>query len=349
MGKFITSDKVFYHLDRVNNWKNNKPVGPITTEIHLTNRCNNKCYYCIAERLKDGKEMSESSAENAIKFFKEIGGKAITFSGGGEPTVSPHFSKSIRFAKSCGLDVGVISNGVNVKGEIADDILDVATWCRISFDSNDSEVYHRIRGTWHFEEVVKNIGDLLDLKDKKESKTTIGLQIVVNKYNYRKIREIVNFLIKQFPSVDYIQVRPLEISQSEEPYSLDQLEQIKPQLNQVRINKKVVVSDKWDLLFDNPKREFGFSACHCIEFIGAIDAYGDWYLCCHTVGMEQYKICNVFKTQPHNFQIKLIDAMRKLGKTKGLNPRVCPVGCRGSTINRCLEGLLHEPEHKNFL
>jgi sulfatase maturation enzyme AslB (radical SAM superfamily) len=191
---------------------------------------------------------------------------------------------------------------------------------------------------------------MVSLKETFGYSCTIGTQIVVNNYNYKTIREFVGFVTKTIPGIDYIQVRPLEVLPSENPYSLDMLNEIKPQLNQVRINKKVIVSKKWDLFWDNPKREYGYTACHCAEFIGVIDAYGDAYLCCHTVKNPNYKYCNVFKLkQKENFFLKRIDKLKELGESKGLNPRVCPLQCRGSNLNRRLEGLKNEPEHENFL
>jgi len=36
-------------------------------------------------------------------------------------------------------------------------------------------------------------------------------------------------------------------------------------------------------------------------------------------------------------------------KIRNLNLRNCYLECRGSNLNRRLEGLLHHKEHKNFL
>jgi len=39
----------------------------------------------------------------------------------------------------------------------------------------------------------------------------------------------------------------------------------------------------------------------------------------------------------------------KFGVTMGFNPKLCPVGCRGASINRALEGLKRGKQHVNFL
>jgi len=350
MEKYITSDKIFYHLEDLNSWKNNCNVSPITMELHLSNACNNNCYYCCMDKVKDTQIMSEEQTKQAIGFIKKIGAKAIIFSGGGEPTVSPHFDDALFYASEKELDIGVITNGLNLYDQRINDILGRASWVRVSLDAVNPRQYEQIRGSDSFNTAVSNLKKLVETKKELKYGCTVGTQIVVNKYNYKTIREFVNFVTKNIPGIDYIQVRPLEVLPSEDPYPLDMLNEIKPQLNQIKINKKVIVSAKWDLFWDNPNREYGYSACHCAEFIGAIDAYGDYYLCCHTIKNPAYKALNIFdvKYLP-KFFLRRDRMINDLGPSKGLNRAFCPVMCRGASLNRRLEGLLNEPEHKNFL
>ena len=342
MGKFISSDKIFNHLDRLCAWKNDEIVYPVTVELHLSNVCNNKCFYCCADNVKDNKIMTKEETRKAIEFIKRTNAKGIIFSGGGEPSVSPFFEDALYFAE--GLDIGVISNGVALDSQKQITILKTCKWLRISFDSDNDELYAKIRGTHSFDIVKNHIEEILRKKESFGSSCTIGLQIVVNKYNFSRVREIAYWMSKTFPTIDYIQVRPVEIKINEDGYSLAELQEIEPQLKLLRKMNKIIVSDKWDLFFG--KREFGFTKCHCAEFIGAIDAYGDYYLCCHTIKYPQYKYLNIFGDD--NLIAKRIDVLNKL-PNKGLDPRVCFLGCRGSNINRRLEGLTRETEHGNFL
>lgn len=349
VGKYISSDKVFYHLEELVAWKKDGQVNPVTIEIHPSNACNNSCFYCCMDKVKDQKIMSKEEIAYAINYTKNLRAKGIIFSGGGEPTIAPCFEDALYFAKDLGLDIGVITNGINLTNSKRKTILEKATWVRISLDAMDPETYKKIRGTDFWETVVSNLHKLLEERKYFHRKPTIGLQIVVNKYNYTKIREICRAMNHKFTDIDYIQVRPIEMKVNEDPYSLDELKEIEPQLKQIKANKKVIVSDKWDLFFKNHKREFGYGACHCAEFIGVIDAYSNFYLCCHTVKNQDYKYCNIKEVDSSTFFSRRQDHLRKLGKTKGFNPLVCPLACRGSNINRVLQGLVNENEHKNFL
>jgi len=342
MAKFISSDKIFNHLDRLCAWKNDEVVYPVTVELHLSNVCNNKCFYCCADGVKDSKVMTKAETKKAIEYVKSIDAKAIIFSGGGEPSVSPFFEDALYYAE--GLDIGVISNGVALDSQKQDTILKTCKWLRISFDADNEELYTKIRGTHSFNIVKSHISEILERKETSKSNCTIGLQIVVNKYNFSRVREIAYWMSKTFPTIDYIQVRPVEMKINEDGYSLNELQEIEPQLKLLRKMSKVIVSDKRDLFFG--KKEFGFTKCHCAEFIGAIDAYGDYYLCCHTIKYPRYKYLNVFSDD--NLIAKRIDVLNKL-PNRGLDPRICFLGCRGSNINRRLEGLIKETEHGNFL
>ena len=350
MSKFISSDKLYFHPKALMDWANGFPVDPVTVEVWLTMQCNNACFYCSMKGVKTAKQMSRKEVEKTIDFVSHIGTKGIIFSGGGEPTIHPNFEHAIHLAKAKGLDIGVITNGVALNASMENTILENAKWVRISLDADNSETYKKIRGTDSFSRVVLNVKSLLIRKFNTKSNCTVGLQIVVNKYNYKRIRLITQFMLKEFPLADYIQIRPVETRINETPYSLNELNEIEPQLNFFKNTKKILISDKWDLCFNNAKCDFGFTACHCAEFIGAIDSYGNFSVCCHTTKNKGYQYCNVFEPLSKSFFFsERKSVLEKLGKTRGFNPKICPICCRGSAPNRVLEGLSHEPDHKNFL
>jgi GTP 3',8-cyclase len=339
--KFITSDKVFGQLDRLSEWKETGWTSPVTIEVHPSNKCNNACHYCSMWQVKDAKQMSGVELTKSLKFAENLGAKGIIYSGGGEPLMNTNMEKAL---KTCKLDQGIITNGVLLRGSIQDTVLRNCKWVRISLDACNSEQYKRIRGTADMGKVTLHIKQMLALKKKIGSSTTIGLQIVVGKHNYRTITEFCNFCLEQFPDVDYVQVRPIEVRLKEEPYSKEQLSDIFWQLeNELFRKDKVLISAKWDLFKGD--REFGFKSCHAAPFIGVIDSYCDYYLCCHMVKQPEYKICNVMEGNTKSLK----PFYSKFGKALGFNKVTCPVGCRGSSINRVLEGLKNKNEHRNFL
>lgn len=337
--KYIKPDKVFYHPERVDNLLRHGQSAPITAEIHLSNRCNNNCFYCGQKNNHDNQDMSLELINHLNSFLKNTGIKGAYFSGGGESTLSKNLFHAFDSIPE-NIDLGMITNGIIMSDTLIDWYLNRFTWVRISIDTGDKETYKKIRGTDSFEKAICNIKKLTDKKNKINSKTTIGLQIVVNEHNYMNLESHVVMLLNLLPDIDYIQVRPIESLINENPYEKFNMELLNSQL--IFSNKpKVIVSNKWSSIYF---RKFQFSKCHATDFIYTIDVHGDVYTCCHVIGNENYKICNI--SDSGYFESRE-DFLSKV-KNKGFDPKVCFYNCRGSAINKNIEDMIKE-EHKNFL
>lgn len=352
--KFISSDKVLKSEEFIN-WRTGVTVKPQVMEIHPSNVCCNACSYCFYKDRNDAKIMTDEELGQALDYCKDIGVKAVTFSGGGEPFCNKDFLSNLAYATAAlDLEVGVITNGVLLDRGMAEMVLSMPKikWIRISFDAIDSEQYQTIRGTNTFDIVKQNIKDLLEVKKACGSKTTIGIQMVVCENNWFDIIDFINFCRENFTEINYIQIRPLEVMFNSKPYDEIQKEEIYKQIeyiktSEIKFYNKVIISDKWDLIFG--ERDFGFTKCHCAPFIGVIDAYSNFYLCCHQVQQKDYLIGNIKEMSPEQFWVSRRKCYEHLGLTQGFNPAVCPVGCRGAGINRTLQGILEKGEHDLFL
>lgn len=325
---YITVNKLWNHPDRISNFINNEIVQPITAEIHLTNACNNNCYYCGANK-DDKKSMNFDVMMQTIEFLKHIGVKAVVFTGGGEPTLYKYFEDALILANASGMDVGLITNGLLTPYT---DFIHLLTWVRFSIDAIDSWTYKQIRGVDSFNTVKNNINRVLELRDK----TTVGVQVVVNKYNWYDLSKISGYLHEYFEDIDYVNFRPIE--SIEDPYESKEMSEIKRVLPTLIANKKNIVSEKF------LKRDT-FKECNAANFIVTVDPEGDVYLCCHHVKNKNYKYCNV--TDKDIFFDMRKNTLNNLNN-KGFNKIICPKGCRGSGINESLEILLNQ-KHKNFI
>ena len=61
----------------------------------------------------------------------------------------------------------------------------------------------------------------------------VGLQIVVNEHNFDQLDEICSKLLNKFPSIDYINIRPIELKISEESYTINQLIRIEQEFKYI--------------------------------------------------------------------------------------------------------------------
>ena len=347
--KFITSDKINYYPEAVSAWlhtKHRELITPITVELHLSNVCNHNCYYCFAEKQKDLKIMTRNDAFDVIRKLREMKVKGLIFSGGGEPTLSPHFVHVSNFASINGIKQGLITNG-DFKKDLIETIVSNFSWVRFSLDTVISQNYAKIRGVSEDRlfVVFDNLKKLVELKKKSKSNVTIGAQTVVTEDNVDDLATTYLALIEA--GVDYYQIRPLE----NHIYSKKLWNKIQRAIWDLRDisnikgkNTFLIESGKWKII--NPYSDLkdrGYNECHCYPFIGAISAHGKIYICCHFVGDERFCYGDVIKDSVE-------ELLRKREVVaKNIDLKKCPLACRGNQINIRLEGLKRGCEHQEFL
>ena len=94
----------------------NKPTA-INFEIDLTNGCNHRCSFCQWGSYLEYNRATLKS-QIVVKALPELihfGTKAITWTGGGEPTVHKDFFKILEKSYRLGLDNGLLTNGSLLK------------------------------------------------------------------------------------------------------------------------------------------------------------------------------------------------------------------------------------------
>jgi len=86
--------------------------GPESVQLDLTDRCNNDCIGCWLHSplVRDPgepplAELPFATVEKLLLELVELGCQQVYFSGGGEPTIHPHWLDAIELAKSLGLRV----------------------------------------------------------------------------------------------------------------------------------------------------------------------------------------------------------------------------------------------------
>lgn len=109
-------------------------IRPYHILLMPTNRCNANCSWCAYGSIDRGLEMDIEETIKIIDYFKSLGTKAITITGGGEPTLHPNIKEIIQHAHDNEINVGLSTNGLlwskrGINMSIEDRLL---TWVRIS-------------------------------------------------------------------------------------------------------------------------------------------------------------------------------------------------------------------------
>lgn len=121
-----------------------KAFRPVHVQWFPTNRCNLNCSFCSCSGRDKRLQMKLSDAQRVIHDLADLGCRAVTITGGGEPLCHPELPQMIRCFDECGISVGLVSNGLLL------DRLDALTlskimWCRLSHgDERELTLkYHR--------------------------------------------------------------------------------------------------------------------------------------------------------------------------------------------------------------
>lgn len=104
-------------------------LRPYHLQLNPTNKCNMKCEFCSC---RDEDRTQELSLERIKAFCIAVPSlRAITITGGGEPTLHKHFDDMVEYFFASGLKMGLVTNGYTM-ADIYDNTIGKLTWCRIS-------------------------------------------------------------------------------------------------------------------------------------------------------------------------------------------------------------------------
>ena len=156
MGMLYTGMKVFHFKDKLDSLPRERAeiLPPIHIRLKPTNVCNHRCRYCAyrAPDLQLGRDMStrdqipQERMQELVRDLGDMGVKAVTFSGGGEPFCYPHLLETAQGLAERGIALACLTNGSRLTGEVASFFAHQATWLRISLDGWDEQSYASYRG-----------------------------------------------------------------------------------------------------------------------------------------------------------------------------------------------------------
>jgi radical SAM protein with 4Fe4S-binding SPASM domain len=210
-------------------------------------------------------------ALKAIDDFAEVGVKAITLVGGGEPLFHKNVDDILTRIVDRGIEFGVITNLSIIPPS---GLLNEATWIRVSVDAASDETYkimHRPRG-FNFSQLLKNVENLA-------GNTDLGVSFLVHKDNFREIADAARLFKKLGAS--YIQYKPV--------YDEDRATNIVPYLDKINglLSEARRLDDQHYGIINlihrvediaRPVRNFKFCRVHHYNTQLAVD--GKIYPCC---------------------------------------------------------------------
>lgn len=328
--------KILRYPEYLARMKQGKRVYPLNIEVDLSNACNLRCDWCLYSYTHDGTLMSLELADKIISELASLGALAITFSGGGEPTLNPHFVSIVRLANvEHGLDCGVYTNGV-----LIDPIVDASQylrWIYVGLDADYEDAYLELKKRDHFHTVIENVNHLVECA----GMTTIGLGFLLHQGNWHRVIAMIR--LAESLRVDYVQFRPaLGFENYNWAYPL--LRELDDWLEEECCSIPVYINR--DRLFDlynhcHGLHTRGYSICRASEVVPTIGSDGSVWVCSNMRGFRKLgdlkteTFADVWARRPTQF----------VGDD-------CQVNCRNHELNKTLEFVCAAPapeEHAGFV
>lgn len=196
MAKLYSALKFLRFTKQIEALVEGRLVAPVHVRIKPINRCNHHCWYCAyrTDDLKLGEDMDESDVIPEAKMMEivedliEMGIKAVTFSGGGEPLLYKPLPVVVETLAKAGIRVATLTNGTNLRGRMADAFAKHGTWVRVSVDAWDNESYQASRGAKpnEFDKLLDNMRAFTA----RGSDCVLGVSFIIGRNNYQRIAEV---------------------------------------------------------------------------------------------------------------------------------------------------------------
>ena len=266
--------------------ENGHIAPPVHVRIKPMNPCDHDCWYCAYhdENLQLGNLMEYKDRLPREKMMEivddlaEMGVKAVTFSGGGEPLIYPHIAEAANRLGESGIKLATLTNGSHLHEDIAEAFARYGTWIRISIDGWDGESYAKIRNVklTEFDLVVNNMRNFARLN----SSCVLGINYVIDNQNYGHVLEFAKLM--RDVGVNHMKIMGVLVSndgRESNEYHDAFRDSVYKQIDQAKLledsNFKII-----DHYHEFPERfDKGYQTCPSMQFLTIIGADSKVYSC----------------------------------------------------------------------
>lgn len=339
---FNSHEKILRYTDKIDYFMNAHKTL-IVTELDLTNKCNHRCPGCCGHN-ENNAELSKEQVDVIIAGLKSLENKGVILSGGGEPTLSPHFSYTIEEIKRAGMNIGCNSNGGLLDEQKCRVIAKNLEYFRISLDAGSVAMYEKIHGMkpHHFAKTLENIEMFARIKTQIDSKISFGIGFLTSKETQEDMENFVK-IIKDIASrqkgIDFVQFRPFTGDTFDIAPILADL-----QSKYEEEDFKILASyQKYNQMQNAANR--GYRKCHGMFFSTCISADFKVWACLHFRQSPAHLLGDLREQSLE--EIWRGSRIREVYES--IDCATCPILCRNDNFNKTLDKLQLEVINSEFL
>lgn len=163
-------------------------------QIEISSRCNFKCITCKHGYYEYGQDLPSDICDMLVKDVLP-GLDVLELQGTGESLLSDMTERLIKAAAENDTEVTLITNGSLLTDQIMELLVSAGTQLVISLDGSNKEIYKAHRPVGNFDEVIKNIQRLTEIRNRVPSKSfSIVVNMVLTQLNRLDIPDMIELL-----------------------------------------------------------------------------------------------------------------------------------------------------------
>lgn len=297
--------------------------------LYLTNKCNLRCPHCYMFSGEPSEnELTTKEIFEIIEQSKINGNvKVITLSGG-EPSIREDFALILKKSKELGLEVKVLSNGINWTESSIKQLSPFINSIQISIDGFSELTNSHIRGKNHFEKALTTVDTLL----KYSIPTAIAITPPLE-YLEKFIDQYIDFANKLLSKY---KDKPFEIRFSDEilhgrnvSLNKEEQERFNRLIKEIQIK---IYGSSYDLHEFIDKMKAKRLIDNCMFGVVSIDSCGNVFACARIKDLETFS--NIRETSIKEIY-KIGERIKELSSIDNIKPcnnceirYICGGGCR---------------------
>ncbi len=336
-------------------WASGILERPMVMYIHLTSKCNLKCPYCYnqehrANLIQEGRTSGEGAistegdTEDLLRVVDEaaeLGFVEVKLTGG-EALINRDALKIAERAKSHGMKINLLTNGLLVTDEMAEKIAQVVDSVSVSLDSDKPEEHDAVRGKGTHAKVVEAIHRL-----QKAGVKHLHLNSVVTPVNLNSVGSFLDYAWNELKADEVTYAgSAIDVDDPTGRWGASEYVLNKEQYSHVYEQSRKFYQiqglqkghSKATVV---PRSSLRRRQCGVGNGIVSIDPNGDVYPC-QTLHLPEFRCGNVFKTSLHHVleNSGMLKKMKRAVVDVLPECSVCPVryicagGCRSEAYTR---------------
>ena len=338
-------NRILTHYPQMLQIRKREMPAPRMAIVYPTYVCNQDCLWCeyASENTKVHKIMPEEQLMRLLADLDDLGVQAVEFCGGGEPSLHPKLAEATHELARRGIDIGILTNGTRLKGDLVEALVDHASYIRVGFDAGTEETFNKVKQPKSraagFEVVCENVRNAVRLRKERNTRCRISMKLVVDQGNCHEIEAATKLAIEL--GVDSVQFKAARVVDSE----LTEAQTLQGNRDIERCREDY--ADRMILVGGASKMNIK-TQCWLTPLQLVVDTLGDVYMCCYFAHRkERHTIGNCFENPlrelwHHEDHWKKID---------GIEPHECNnLDCRFVKYNEIMDKFMVDGDAQfNFI